>query len=67
MVQELVSALVVKKKGSSLNEEDLVAFVSSKVEDYKRLRGGVKFVDKLPRNPQGKILRRELGKYAEEK
>jgi len=30
------------------------------VADYKRLRGGVKFLDVIPKSPSGKILRREL-------
>ncbi|KAF2451492.1 hypothetical protein P171DRAFT_425992 [Karstenula rhodostoma CBS 690.94] len=28
--------------------------------NYKQLRGGVRFVDELPKNAVGKILRREL-------
>lgn len=63
MVQELVSAVVVKKRGADLTQEDIVAFVDDEVDDHKRLRGGVVFADKLPRNPQGKILRKELQKF----
>lgn len=37
--------------------QDLVA---SKLAGYKKLRGGVQFVGKLPRNPTGKLLRRKL-------
>lgn len=39
---------------------DLVEFVRTRVSDYKRLRGGVKFLDVLPRSPSGKILRKDL-------
>ena len=27
---------------------------------YKRLEGGVQFVDTIPKNPSGKILKRQL-------
>ncbi|KIW18423.1 hypothetical protein PV08_02711 [Exophiala spinifera] len=36
--------------------------VATQAAGYKRLRGGVKFVKSLPRNPTGKLLRRELRK-----
>lgn len=39
---------------------DLVAHVKARVAPYKQLRGGVVFVDAVPRSPAGKILRREL-------
>jgi hypothetical protein len=34
--------------------------VKGKLADYKQLRGGVVYVDELPKNAVGKILRREL-------
>ncbi|CAH0016591.1 unnamed protein product [Clonostachys rhizophaga] len=43
-----------------ISEEDIMDFVKSKVMDYKRLRGGVRFVDAVPRSASGKILRKEL-------
>ena len=33
---------------------------AEKVSPYKRLRGGVVFIDLIPRNATGKILRKEL-------
>ena len=44
-----------------LTEPDVQAWVSSKVVSYKKLAGGVKFVDSIPRSTTGKILRRALG------
>lgn len=35
-------------------------FVPERVSNPKRLRGGVKFVDSIPKTPSGKILRRIL-------
>jgi len=59
-VQELVTAVVVKKATSALTSEEVINLVQEQVDDYKRLRGGVYFVDKVPRNPQGKVLRKKL-------
>jgi acyl-coenzyme A synthetase/AMP-(fatty) acid ligase len=36
-----------------------------KVAPHKRLRGGIRFVDEIPKNPTGKILRRQLRELAE--
>lgn len=38
----------------------ITAWMNSKVAPYKRLRGGVCFVESIPRNAGGKILRRLL-------
>ncbi|PTB73871.1 acetyl-CoA synthetase-like protein [Trichoderma longibrachiatum ATCC 18648] len=52
-------ALTVAARGK-VSEAELVDYVRSKVADYKRLRGGVVFVDAIPRSPTGKILRKDL-------
>ena len=68
-VQELVSAVVVLREGESneVDEDDIRRFVESRVDaDYKRVRGKVIFRDTLPRNTMGKLLRREMRKWAEE-
>ncbi len=53
-------AFVVRQPQSQLTEDDVKDFVSAKVVRYKRLAGGVEFVDAIPKNPSGKILRRQL-------
>ena len=55
LVDEKVSQFMVwpEKRISEL-------FGSFQVDDHKKLRGGVHFVEKIPRNPQGKILRKNL-------
>ncbi len=60
--QEHVAAAVVKKKGSSVDvtEEELKKMVQDQLELPKWLRGGVFFVDSLPRNPVGKLVRSKL-------
>lgn len=47
-------------------EKEIVEFVRSKVAAHKRLRGGVKFVDEIPKSASGKILRRVLKLKAQE-
>lgn len=56
-------AFVVRQAGTDaqkLTADDVKQFVESKVVRYKRLAGGVEFLDTIPKNPSGKILRRQL-------
>ena len=46
--------------GDNLTEEDVKTFMAGKLAQYKRLDGGVKFVDALPQSASGKILKRLL-------
>lgn len=57
---EVPRAFCVKKPNAKINEEDILLYVNPKVTHYKKLAGGVKFIDVIPRNPNGKILRNEL-------
>lgn len=57
-------AYIVLKAGSSATSEDIVAFMSGKVSPIKRITGGVAFVDAIPKNPSGKILRKILRERA---
>lgn len=41
-------------------KEDIDQFVRKQKASYKWLRGGIEFVDKIPKSPSGKILRRVL-------
>ncbi|RZB39936.1 AMP-binding domain containing protein [Asbolus verrucosus] len=59
---ELPLAFVVKNEGVDLTEKEVIDFVAERVSSQKRLRGGVIFVSAIPKNPSGKILRRELRK-----
>ncbi|KAI6871846.1 phenylacetyl-CoA ligase-like protein [Hortaea werneckii] len=61
---EVPKAFVVKTPGGSIEESDamlkrqIIKHVEQHKTDYKRLRGGVEFVDAVPKSPSGKILRR---------
>ena len=57
---ELPKAFVVKKANHEITEEEIVKYIEERVAPHKNLRGGVEFIDKIPRSLSGKILRREL-------
>lgn len=64
---EVPRAYVVPKKGVKADaetEKRIVSFLASKVANHKRLRGGVRFVDQIPKSTSGKILRRLLKEQA---
>jgi acyl-CoA synthetase (AMP-forming)/AMP-acid ligase II len=56
---ETVKAVVVKRAGSTLTEAGLIEWARDKMAGYKRPRSA-DFVDKLPRNASGKLLKRTL-------
>jgi len=58
---ESVHAVVVLKKGASVAEKEIMDFCKEKMARYKAPKS-VDFVNMLPKNPQGKILKRELRK-----
>lgn len=57
---EAPRAFVVKKENSNVSEKDIENFVAEKVVKYKQLTGGVQFLDAIPKNATGKIMRREI-------
>ncbi|ANK80138.1 MAG: acyl-CoA synthetase [Rhizobiales bacterium NRL2] len=63
---EAVKAVVVKKPDAALSEAEVIDYARQRIAHYKCPKS-VDFVDELPRNPTGKILKRELRKpYWEE-
>ncbi|XP_071080194.1 probable 4-coumarate--CoA ligase 1 [Haliotis cracherodii] len=57
-VGEVPRAFVVAKP--SVTEKELTGLVADHVAPYRQIRGGVEFIENIPRNPSGKILRRLL-------
>lgn len=57
---ELPTAFVVLAEGCTATETELQAYVKERAAPYKQLKGGVHFMESLPRNPSGKLLRRKL-------
>jgi fatty-acyl-CoA synthase len=56
---EAVKAIVVMKPGKSASATDIINFTRERIAGYKTPKS-VDFIDALPRNPSGKILRRHL-------
>ena len=56
---EVPKAYVVLKKGKSLSEAEIVAHCTAKMAKFK-VPKEIAFIDELPRNPSGKVLKREL-------
>ena len=69
---ELPRAYVVPKSSlQGLGEEDraslceeIVSWVEGKTSNHKRLRGGVRLLEKIPKSGSGKILRKDLRQMA---
>ncbi|GBP48714.1 Probable 4-coumarate--CoA ligase 1 [Eumeta japonica] len=57
---EIPKAFVVLKPNQKLTEKQVYDQVASKLTKYKHLEGGVVFLDSIPRNVAGKIMRNEL-------
>ncbi|KAL1533120.1 4-coumarate--CoA ligase-like 5 [Salvia divinorum] len=60
---QIPMAYVVRKKGSTVTETQVMDFITQQVAPYKRIRR-VAFVASVPKNPSGKILRKDLIKLA---
>jgi long-chain acyl-CoA synthetase len=56
---EIPKAFVVRRQGAEVTDEDIMSFVAGKVATFKRIRE-VEFIDAIPKNASGKILRRIL-------
>jgi acyl-CoA synthetase (AMP-forming)/AMP-acid ligase II len=60
---EVPRAYVVPRKGveaGKAKEKEIMEWLAKKVSNHKKLRGGVRFVDEIPKSASGKILRRVL-------
>ena len=54
-----LKAFVVLRDGKDLSEDEVKAYVKDNLANYKTPRE-VAFIEELPRNPTGKVLKREL-------
>jgi acyl-CoA synthetase (AMP-forming)/AMP-acid ligase II len=61
---ELPRAYIVLKQGSRMSEGNVQAYMKERLAGYKQLVGGVKFVDAIPKNASGKILKKDLKEIA---
>ncbi len=60
-----LKAFVVVREGAELSEDDVKGYVRENLANYKVPREVV-FMDELPRNPTGKVLKRELAEDGED-
>ena len=66
---EVPRAYIVPAPGTEASQattDDVVSWLQAKVANHKRLRGGVRYVDEIPKSASGKILRRLLKLKAQE-
>lgn len=56
---EAVTAVIVTKSGQSLNEQEVLAHCNAQLASFK-VPKRVIFAESLPKNPSGKLLKREL-------
>ena len=56
---EVPKAFVVARQDVEVSGEDVMSFVAARVATFKHIRE-VEFIDAIPKNPSGKILRRML-------
>ncbi|KAL5208760.1 hypothetical protein ABZP36_033195 [Zizania latifolia] len=56
---EVPVAFIVRTEGSEISEDEIKQFVAKEVVFYKRINR-VFFTDSIPKNPSGKILRKDL-------
>jgi acyl-coenzyme A synthetase/AMP-(fatty) acid ligase len=51
-------------KSGDITEQEIKDFVKQHASSHKQLRGGVVFLDVIPKSPSGKILRKDLRELA---
>jgi len=56
---ETLKAFIVMRRGEQITETEVIEYCRKTLADFKRPRK-VTFLEELPRNPTGKILKREL-------
>jgi acyl-CoA synthetase (AMP-forming)/AMP-acid ligase II len=56
---ESVKAVVSLRPGANATQAELIAYCAERLADYKKPRS-VDFLDELPRNPAGKLLKRNI-------
>ncbi|KAI1263007.1 hypothetical protein F5Y18DRAFT_438496 [Xylariaceae sp. FL1019] len=64
---EVPRAYIVMKPGLARDDAkaaEIVEWLDARVAQHKKLRGGVRFIDEIPKNASGKLLRRILKEQA---
>jgi acyl-coenzyme A synthetase/AMP-(fatty) acid ligase len=53
-------------EANAVKAKELAEWVAGQVAPHKKLRGGIKFIQQVPKSPSGKILRRLMRDQAKE-
>jgi 4-coumarate--CoA ligase len=62
---EVPRGYIVRRQGSSgPSDQEVHAYMRERLASYKMLEGGIKWVDMIPKNASGKILKRTLREEA---
>jgi acyl-CoA synthetase (AMP-forming)/AMP-acid ligase II len=56
---EAIKAIVALKEGQKATEEEIISFCKRYLASYKKPKS-IEFVDAIPKNPYGKVLKRDL-------
>ena len=59
---QVLAAYVVNRDGADLDHDDVVSFAKERVARFA-IPGRTMFLDELPRNPTGKVMKRELPEF----
>ncbi|XP_017783007.1 PREDICTED: luciferin 4-monooxygenase-like [Nicrophorus vespilloides] len=57
---ELTMAIIVKRVGCDLTENEVIKFVAENLSEIKGLHGGVRFMKEIPKGTTGKIQKKKL-------
>lgn len=64
---EVPKAFIVPKNGTKNNTQEIYDYVAKHVASYKKLEGGITFLEAIPKTASGKIMRRTLRKMYDDK
>lgn len=60
VVDPKIKAFVVPRSVGIVDETQILAFMKGRLAEHKEITGGVEFIDKVPRNATGKVMRWKL-------
>merc|ERR1719369_1760013 len=60
---QIPRGFVVLKSGHEETEENLINFLESRLQDHERLRGGLHYIQHIPRDENWKVVREVLQKF----
>ena len=62
--EEMPRAYIVLQEGARTTAKDLQDFVAQKVAKHKRLTGGIRFIEEVPKFASGKIVMKIVKEWA---